>query len=823
MAAIELIKETNRAEIPGPGLLNNVAVRAGDINKVITRLNSLSTTDGSISITGDLTVAGTTTLNGNVIIGSSAADTLIINATVVGFSGTSSLVFEGGTTDDAFETTINVTNPAADRVYTIPDNGIDGNFVLSANTGLTTISSSRNNAQALLIEATAGGIDILASGAATEDIDILNTGGSVNISSTENVEDSIKIESTAGGINIFASGAGAGEDIDITATGSSVNITATENATDSIKIESTTGGIDILASGSGGGGEDIDVIATGGSVNITATETVLDAIVINASGGGSGIDILTGNNGGGNGGPLDITLGNATAGANAGGSFVLTGGTGSTTGAGGSITLTAGTGGATGTGGELIFRSGASAGAGGTVGNVTLDTGAVAGGAVGNINIGTSNSGQINFGRTGVNIVFAGTPDLNGVKLILDADADTSITADTDDTIDIELAGADDFQFTANTFTALSGSVIATNTINETTATSGVTIDSVLLKDGGATLSVAGNALSAKNTTDGASVQVAILEGDRATVADGDEAYVSLKLSDSAGNQDEGARITWKATTVADGATQDCDLILSAVNNGSLNTMITLDGSADNIALSKGISAAGVTSPDLGTVTTVDINGGTIDGTVIGGAATAAATFTTCDATTDFTVGSLVITSNTLTATGRLTTAMTTPTVGTGFDGAAFALWASKGRIGAAGPVISEFIFDLTNLVNSTTAADIIGETATANCHMGQITAAVQGTAQIIEMVCLETPAGGDPDIDLYSATESTGTENALVTDLTETLLLARGASWANGDVRGATVMPAANEYLYLAVGSAGGAPGTYTAGKFKITIYGTV
>jgi len=50
--------------------------------------------------------------------------------------------------------------------------------------------------------------------------------------------------------------------------------------------------------------------------------------------------------------------------------------------------------------------------------------------------------------------------DLNGEELILDADADTTITADTDDTIDIRIAGADDFQFTANTFTAQSGSTI---------------------------------------------------------------------------------------------------------------------------------------------------------------------------------------------------------------------------------------------------------------------------------------------------------------------------------------------------------------------------
>jgi hypothetical protein len=63
----------------------------------------------------------------------------------------------------------------------------------------------------------------------------------------------------------------------------------------------------------------------------------------------------------------------------------------------------------------------------------------------------------------GTNLVdagFSGGTDLDGNELILDADADTSITADTDDQIDIKIAGADDFQFTANTFTAQSGSSI---------------------------------------------------------------------------------------------------------------------------------------------------------------------------------------------------------------------------------------------------------------------------------------------------------------------------------------------------------------------------
>jgi hypothetical protein len=63
----------------------------------------------------------------------------------------------------------------------------------------------------------------------------------------------------------------------------------------------------------------------------------------------------------------------------------------------------------------------------------------------------------------GTNLVdagFGGSLDLEGRELVLDADGDTTITADTDDQIDIKIAGADDFQFTANTFTAQSGSSI---------------------------------------------------------------------------------------------------------------------------------------------------------------------------------------------------------------------------------------------------------------------------------------------------------------------------------------------------------------------------
>ena len=50
--------------------------------------------------------------------------------------------------------------------------------------------------------------------------------------------------------------------------------------------------------------------------------------------------------------------------------------------------------------------------------------------------------------------------DLNGTELILDTDGDTSIHADTDDQIDIKIAGADDFKFSANAMNVLSGSTL---------------------------------------------------------------------------------------------------------------------------------------------------------------------------------------------------------------------------------------------------------------------------------------------------------------------------------------------------------------------------
>ena len=65
--------------------------------------------------------------------------------------------------------------------------------------------------------------------------------------------------------------------------------------------------------------------------------------------------------------------------------------------------------------------------------------------------------------------------DLNGSEFLLDADGDTSITADTDDVIDFKINGTDTYQMSAASFKA--------DVIAEKTSAAGVTIDGVRLKD----------------------------------------------------------------------------------------------------------------------------------------------------------------------------------------------------------------------------------------------------------------------------------------------------------------------------------------------------
>jgi hypothetical protein len=137
------------------------------------------------------------------------------------------------------------------------------------------------------------------------------------------------------------------------------------------------------------------------------------------------------------------------------------------------------------------------------------------------------------------------------------------------------------------------------------------------------------------------------------------------------------------------------------------------------------------------------------------------------------------------------------------------------------GTLITTRIFvDMTGLVGSATDLDIIGNTGgAASCHWGRITTALNGAMIGGRVTCLEVPAGGTADVDFYSASESTGAQDALATSLTETALVTSGGSWTAALTKTMTGLPAANDYLYITNGAASG--GTFTAGKFLIELFG--
>jgi len=154
---------------------------------------------------------------------------------------------------------------------------------------------------------------------------------------------------------------------------------------------------------------------------------------------------------------------------------------------------------------------------------------------------------------------------------------------------------------------------------------------------------------------------------------------------------------------------------------------------------------------------------------------------------------------------------------GTGITGGTGTIYRSSvQRVG--GIITTRILIDLTGL-RSTASGDIIGVNGTSNvCHIGQITAARNGTILTGSMECFEAPAGGDPDINVHSATEGTGVEDGAISSLTETLLVNAGDATLGSKVYFSAV-PAADEFLYLTLGDTTDAD--YTAGKLFIELMG--
>jgi len=153
--------------------------------------------------------------------------------------------------------------------------------------------------------------------------------------------------------------------------------------------------------------------------------------------------------------------------------------------------------------------------------------------------------------------------------------------------------------------------------------------------------------------------------------------------------------------------------------------------------------------------------------------------------------------------------------------------WSSGGTayckehiVNKGGIIHTTLILDIIGLDSSAGTTDIIGEIGAANSWFYQVTTAKNGVVQSGSLECLVTPATGDVDIDLYSADEATGVEDAAVTGLTDDRLLANGASMALGDGPDPlALVPGPDQHLYLT--GAGTTNATYTAGRFKIEMWG--
>lgn len=166
----------------------------------------------------------------------------------------------------------------------ITTTGAAGEDITLTNTGGSiNLSATEDIATSVTIAASTGGIDITADGAAASDLDLVCTNGSTNISGGEADAAAVTIAAGAGGVTIDTA---ATFDIALTATGGTVQVVATEAAGDQFKVdaqgivagnainlETTDGGI--LLNADGGTNGDIELNAASEMTLTTAGVAIL--------------------------------------------------------------------------------------------------------------------------------------------------------------------------------------------------------------------------------------------------------------------------------------------------------------------------------------------------------------------------------------------------------------------------------------------------------------------------------------------------------------------------------------------------------------------
>lgn len=133
------------------------------------------------------------------------------------------------------------------------------------------------------------------------------------------------------------------------------------------------------------------------------------------------------------------------------------------------------------------------------------------------------------------------------------------------------------------------------------------------------------------------------------------------------------------------------------------------------------------------------------------------------------------------------------------------------------GNIIKTSIYlDITGLGSSATADDIVG-VAGGPAHIGQITAAKNGTIFAGQVSTLETPTANLTDIDLVASATGTDAFDGAVTSGT-TLLNSGGLAINTFDTL--TALPSADDYIYI-TSVTETAVATAAAGQILIELYG--
>ena len=133
------------------------------------------------------------------------------------------------------------------------------------------------------------------------------------------------------------------------------------------------------------------------------------------------------------------------------------------------------------------------------------------------------------------------------------------------------------------------------------------------------------------------------------------------------------------------------------------------------------------------------------------------------------------------------------------------------------GIIITEIKVDLEGLASVATANDVIGLAAGGNAYIGRNVVATNGIIFMIQQICVETPTGGDNDVNIVANASGTlAYDGAGGT----TYGVNAGDAVAGQVVQNLVQGLTANHYFYLTAGT-GDTAAAYTAGQFIFRLFG--